>query len=243
MRARRAILVAWLVVLAAAACGGPSAPNGSVLMSPGPSASAVPLRYVALGDSYTIGTDVAEAERWPNQLVERLRSGPHGLVLVANLAVNGRTSGDLIRDQLPRLGGLAPDFVSLLIGVNDVVQGVAPETYRANAVMILDALLARLPADRIVVVATPDYTVTPGGAAYGDLVRKSAATRAENAVLAGLAAARGIAFVDVYDISLGAASDGAMLASDRLHPSGAQYGLWVDRIEPVVAALIGRAGP
>ena len=30
------------------------------------------LRYVALGDSYTIGTSVGEEDRWPNQLVRRL---------------------------------------------------------------------------------------------------------------------------------------------------------------------------
>jgi len=30
------------------------------------------VRYVALGDSYTIGTSVAEVERWPNQLVAAL---------------------------------------------------------------------------------------------------------------------------------------------------------------------------
>lgn len=30
------------------------------------------MRYVALGDSYTIGTSVNDGERWPNQLVARL---------------------------------------------------------------------------------------------------------------------------------------------------------------------------
>ncbi len=55
------------------------------------------VRYVALGDSYTIGTSVAESERWPNQLVERIGQ----LELVANPAVNGYTSGDLIDRELP----------------------------------------------------------------------------------------------------------------------------------------------
>ena len=80
------------------------------------------LRYVALGDSYTIGTSVAEADRWPNQLVARVPT----LELVANLGVNGFTSRDLIEVELPQLDALRPEFITVLIGVNDVVQGVPP---------------------------------------------------------------------------------------------------------------------
>jgi lysophospholipase L1-like esterase len=219
--------------------------GGCMSPAPGPTpiASMGVLRYVALGDSYTIGTSVNEAERWPNQLVDRLGPAAPTLALVANLGVNGRTSGDVIRDQLPQLDSLRPDFVSLLIGVNDLVQGVPIEAYRANLGTILDVLLARLPAGRIVAVSIPDYTVTPAGADYGDPTTQSAAIRAENAILGELSAARGIAFVDIYDLSLRAADDPALVADDGLHPSGAQYALWVGRIAPVVATLIGRAGP
>ncbi len=117
------------------------------------------VRYVALGDSYTIGTSVTPAERWPDQLVRALGPAEPTLDLVANLGVDGSTSGGLIRDELPRLEELRPELVSLLIGVNDVVQRVPPPAYEANVVTILDALLGRLPADRIVTVAIPDYTV------------------------------------------------------------------------------------
>ena len=198
------------------------------------------LRFVALGDSYTIGTSVEEPERWPNQLVARLGPEPPTLELVANLAVNGWTSGDVVRDQLPAVDGLRPDFVSLLIGVNDVVQGVPAERYRANVVAILDTLTARLPADRILTVSTPDYTVTLAGADYGDPARQSAVIRAFNAILAGEAGARGVAHVDIHDLSLRARDDRSLVADDGLHPSGAQYALWVERIGPVVAALLGR---
>jgi lysophospholipase L1-like esterase len=203
--------------------------------------TAAGLRYVALGDSYTIGTATRSAvERWPNQLVGRLGAVPPTLDLIANLAVNGYTSGDVIAVELPRLDELRPEFVSLLIGVNDVVQGVPEATYRANAAAILDDLLRRLPPDRIVTVATPDYTVTPQGAAYGDPARQAAAIRRTNRVLDALAAARGIAFVDIHDLSLRAREDPGLVAADGLHPSGAQYALWVERIAPVVEGLLGR---
>ncbi|HEV2950997.1 MAG TPA: GDSL-type esterase/lipase family protein, partial [Actinomycetota bacterium] len=126
------------------------------------------VRYVALGDSYTIGTSVEPRERFPDQLVAALGPDVPTLRLVANLGVNGYTSADLIREELPALEDLDPGFATVLIGVNDVVQGVPIETYESNVAGILDALLAKLPADRIVTVAIPDYTVTPAGADYGD---------------------------------------------------------------------------
>jgi acyl-CoA thioesterase I len=201
-----------------------------------------PLRYVALGDSYTICTALAaDAVRWPDQLVERLRAAAGGsptLELVANLGVNGFTSRNVIDVELPQLARLEPQFASLLVGVNDVVQGVPAETYEANAAAILDALLGVLAPSRIVTVATPDYTVTPQGASYGDPAIQSAGIRRNNAILERLAAERRIAFVDTHDLSLRAASDRALVADDGLHPSGAQYALWVDRIAPVVEELL-----
>ena len=198
------------------------------------------VRYVALGDSYTIGTSVQPPERFPDQLVAALGPGLPSLELVANLGVNGYTSADLIREELPPLGDLEPGFVTLLIGVNDVVQGVPIETYEANVVTILDALRTRLPADRIVVVAIPDYTVTPAGADYGDPTQQHDGIVANNAVMQRLAGERGIAFVDIFDLSLRAADDRSLVAGDGLHASGAQYRLWVERMLPVVERLIGR---
>lgn len=206
----------------------PSAPSGTTA-----------LRYVALGDSYTIGTSVTEAERWPNQLVAALGSAPPTLALVANPAVNGYTTRNVIADELPRLDALRPEFATLLVGVNDVIQGVSEDEYRANLGRILDDVSSRAGANRVVAVTTPDYTVTPAGADYGDPTAVSAAIRRYNAILTEVAIARGIAVVDIYDLSLGAATDRSLVAGDGLHPSGAQYALWVERILPVVEDLLG----
>lgn len=200
----------------------------------------MPLRYVALGDSYTIGTAVAQAQRWPDQLVDRLASSPRPLRLVANLGVNGFTSQDVIDVELPRLPDLDPGFASLLVGVNDVVQGVPAERFELNAGRILDELLSRLPGNRIVVVSTPDYTVTPQGASYGDPESQRTGIVANHAILARLAAERGIAFVDIFELSRRAATERELVADDGLHPSGAQYRLWVDAIAPLVERLLAR---
>ena len=146
-----------------------------------PSTSSAPARrYVALGDSYTIGTAVERAERFPDQLVAALRNGPSPLELVANLGVNGYTSAEVIRQELPALDALEPSFVSILIGVNDAVQGVPLAVYERNVSTILDDLLRRLPARAIVTVSTPDYTVTPAGADFGEPSVRRAAIRAAN---------------------------------------------------------------
>ena len=198
------------------------------------------MRYVALGDSYTIGTSVPADEGWPEQLVAALGPDAPTLTLVANLGVNGYTSADLIRDELPALDALKPDVVSVLIGVNDVVQGVSVAKYEANVAAILDSLLVRLPAERIIAVAIPDYTVTPAGGDYGDPHQQHDGIIASNATMKRLSWDRGIAFVDIFDISLEAATDRALVADDGLHPSGAQYALWVERIVPAVKGILGR---
>jgi len=194
------------------------------------------VRYVALGDSYTIGTSVRTEDRFPDQLVRALPEV--GLELVANLGVNGYTTADLIRDELPALVELTPELVTLLIGVNDVVQGVPTVTYEANLVEILDVLQAPLPVDRIVTVSIPDYTVTPAGADYGDPADQHDGIVAANVVMARLAGERGITFVDIFDLSLRAADDRTLVADDGLHPSGAQYALWVERIAPAIDRLL-----
>jgi acyl-CoA thioesterase-1 len=199
------------------------------------------LHYVALGDSYTNGVSVARAEAWPERLSGTLGTRSDGrprLSLVANLATNGRTSRDVLRDQLPRLDRLTPEFLSLLIGVNDVVQGVTAKRYRENLTAVLDQLRARLPANRLLAVTTPDYTVTPAGGGYGDPTAQRTRIVEINAILTDLAVARGIEIVDIFDLSEGAAQDRSLVAPDGLHPSARQYDLWVGRIGPVVARLL-----
>lgn len=252
MRPARTIIAAGFVLVAtalAAACAAvptpPPVPSPSTPASsggPGQGGSTVTaagLRYVALGDSYTIGTSVGFDARWPNQLVAALGQGSPGLDLVANLGVNGYASRDVIDAELPRLDALAPEFATLLIGVNDVVQGVPETRYRENLDRILDDLVGRVGAKRILVVTTPDYTVTPAGADYGDPSAQAASIRAFNAALTAIATTRGIAVVDIHDLSLRAQSDPSLVAGDGLHPSGAQYALWVERILPIVKRLLG----
>ena len=196
------------------------------------------MRYVALGDSYTIGTSVARGGSLAGPARRRLGADEPTLELVANLGVNGYTSADLIREELPALVRPGAGLRHRPHRRERRRPGRAAATYEANVVTILDALLVRLPPDRIVTVAIPDYTVTPAGADYGDPAQQHDGIVATNAVMARLSAERGIAFVDIFDISLEAATDRSLVADDGLHPSGAQYARWVERIRPVVEGLL-----
>lgn len=221
------IPVAVAAVLSACAGGaGDGAP---------PSPGEETVRYVALGDSYTIGTAVPADESWPSHLAQRVEA----LELVVNLAVNGYTSRDVIERELPELADLEPELVTLLIGVNDVVQGVPDAEYTANVALILDRLLELLSAQRILCVATPDYTLTPRGGDFGDPMEQSDRIVRVNAILREACDQRGIAFVpDIFEISQRVTDDPSLVAPDGLHPSGAQYVFWTDAIEPLVRRLV-----
>ncbi len=215
----------------------PATPARSPMRAPTPRSPTGPITYVALGDSYTIGTGVKARNRWPTQLVRALRP-ELSLELAANLGVNGYTSSQLIEEQLPRLDSLDADFVTVLIGVNDVFQGKDSETYRANVRGILDDLLGRLPASRILVVSTPDYTLTPEGGTDPYAAAKSAEIERFNAILKEETLARDIGWVDISAVADGVPEDPSLVARDGLHPSGKQYAGWVELIAPVARDLL-----
>jgi lysophospholipase L1-like esterase len=55
------------------------------------------MRYLALGDSYTIGESVEPEQRWPAQLTARLRERGFAFDDPLIIATTGWTTGDLSR--------------------------------------------------------------------------------------------------------------------------------------------------
>ncbi len=215
---------------------------GPVAPTVGPGA----LRYVVLGDSYSFGDGVKQSDRWPNQLVRILRPDLD-LDIVANLAGRSSASRQVIQDQLPQLVELEPQFVSVQVGVNDVILRTPAETYSANMAHILDTVLTLVDADRVVVVTTPDYTLMPDGDIYGEPEVKSARIREFNDLLRAAAEARGIAVVDISPISDRVQQDPSLVAvpvdGRDLHPSGKQYAGWADLVAEAVRPLFHEAPP
>ena len=62
------------------------------------SKSPTKIKYLALGDSYTIGEGIQEKNRWPNQLVNRLEEKFNYLVDLEIIAKTGFTSLELLEE-------------------------------------------------------------------------------------------------------------------------------------------------
>jgi lysophospholipase L1-like esterase len=195
------------------------------------------VRYLALGDSYTIGTGVGADRSFPARLAERWRSrGLH--VDLLNLAVNGYTTDDLIRVELPRVSGFGPNFLSLLIGANDIVVGRDADTYRSR----LRAILASLrtggvdPRD-VLVVSSPDWSGAPEAGRFADPTRVSRLVDAFAAVARDEATRIGASYFDVVALSREQTLRG-MFADDRLHFSADAYAEWAVAIDDALTRSV-----
>jgi lysophospholipase L1-like esterase len=196
--------------------------------------------YLALGDSYTIGEAVAEDLRWPVQLVARLNRREFHFDPPEIIATTGWTTDELAAamDAKYPVGTRADfDLVSLLIGVNNQYRGRALDEYREQFVALLERALALAGGDpqRVIVLAIPDWGVTPFGAKSGrDTAQIARELDAFNAGAAEIAQARNVRFVDTSAVSRERGS--AWVAEDGLHPSGALYAAWAEAAE---IALLG----
>jgi len=129
--------------------------------------SQTPIRYVALGDSYTICTGANETQSWPVLLCKHLKEKNVKIELIANPSHNGWTSQNLIDRELPILDKSKATFVTLLIGVNDWVQGVDAKTFQKNLIKIIDHIQTQLPdKSKLILITIPDFGVTSTGARY-----------------------------------------------------------------------------
>ena len=125
------------------------------------------MRYLALGDSFTIGTGTTPDLSFPAMLARRWRERDIECDL-RNPAVNGFTTDDLIREELPLLETYAPDLVTVLIGANDIVAGSSEGRYRAQLRRIHERITAVVPRARRYALPQPDWSVAPASVAFGD---------------------------------------------------------------------------
>ncbi len=188
------------------------------MISRGPSES---LKYLALGDSYTIGTGASDESRsWPAIIAARLGAE------LTNPAVNGYTTLDLIRDELPLVDRLQPELVSVQIGVNDLVQGRSAEHYRRALATIYQAVKGR----RVAAVSIPTWSYVPAAADFGGMVYVDRMTAIFNEVAREEAIARDFIWVGIGEASTSGIGSKDWIASDQLHPGDAQYAAWAEVI-------------
>lgn len=188
--------------------------------------------FLALGDSYTIGQGVEEVDSWPFQLQRSLETEDVSLTEVKVIAKTGWTTNNLL-NAIETEDPKNYDLVSLSIGVNNQFQGLSFSEFQATFDSLLQIAIDLAESkDRVFVVSIPDYGVTPFGANNSETIAMELDDY--NAYIESKCADAEIPFINITPISRTLGDGPDALASDNLHPSGYQYGLWVEEILPVV---------
>jgi lysophospholipase L1-like esterase len=196
-------------------------------------------RFLALGDSYTIGESVDERERWPVQLAGMLRGQEIDIADPVIIARTGWTTDELdaaIDRENPR----EPfDLVSLLIGVNNQYRERGKEEYREQFKRLLQRAIrfAGGGSSHVIVLSIPDWGVMPFAEGRD---RKKIAQEIDNfnAINREETERSGAHYVDVIPLSRDAASDMSLIASDGLHPSGKMYEEWAKLALPQAMQML-----
>ena len=189
-----------------------------------------PVKLLALGDSYTYGQSVASTERWPIQLIMALRSKGLECKEASLVAISGWRTDNLQEGIVQAHLKNEYNLVALLIGVNNYYQGGDERTYRSEFEDLLKTsiLLAQGQRSHVVVLSIPDYGYTPFGESRQAEITEG--INSFNAINQVVSADYGVPYISITDISRRGLQEPELVAGDRLHPSGKQYALWVQRI-------------
>jgi len=196
------------------------------------------LRYLALGDSYTIGESVSIKDRWPNQLVNLLESEG----IKADVTIVART-GWTVDDLWHGIKSSPPegtyDLVTLLVGVNDQYRGYPVDGYRQDFHFMLEKAIeyAGGDPDHVIVLSIPDWGVTPFAVDRDAILIGKQIDDFNNINLAESKLAEAH-YVDITPISREAVADKALIAGDGLHPSGKMYAMWAEKTLPIVKEIL-----
>lgn len=195
--------------------------------------------WLALGDSYTIGASVNKVERFPEQSSQLLRGYGVNMAGPEYIATSGWTTFNLqaaIAEQNPK----GPyHIVSLLIGVNDQYQLSDTTGYRERFTTLLRKAidLAGSKLNHVFVISIPDYSVTPFGSGY-DTARISLQIDQFNEINAQVSLAYKVNYTNITPATRLGKTDASLIASDGLHPSGKEYGVWAAMLAPKIKGVL-----
>ena len=188
------------------------------------------VKFLALGDSYTIGESVTAAERWPAQLMDSLSARGLDYADSKIIATTGWRTDNLA--EAIRHSKIKTEYtlVSLLIGVNNFYQGKSIENYEKEFEALLKTAikLAGGKKSRVFVLSIPDYGYTPFG--KKDQAAISKGIDAYNKINEAVAQRLKVKYYNITDTSRRGLTEPDLVAFDGLHPSGKMYTEWVERI-------------
>jgi lysophospholipase L1-like esterase len=204
------------------------------------SSSGKTIKYLALGDSYTIGQSVCETCRFPIQLQTELKNNLTSKdVFVTNvIAQTGWTTTNLksaIASQNPTNDY---DLVTLLIGVNNQYQNRPFSLYEQEFPELVNIAIDKAKGIKanVIVVSIPDYAYTPFGNGNTTI---STQIDAYNTFAENYCIQNNITFVNITDITRQGLIQPNLVAIDGLHPSELAYSKFVERIFPKAKVVLG----
>jgi len=197
------------------------------------SVDANPIRYVAIGDSYTVATGIEEKDSWPSQLTQKLKSAGIEINLIEILGMRGATSQQILNEVMPQLKNLKPGFITVLIGVNDWIrEGISSSKFKIRIKNLIDEIQSNLPPKKLLLITIPDFSCSPQKKNWGYGKSATNGITRLNKILKTEAALRDLVIVDIYPLSQNLCSQVGMFSDDGIHPSALQYSKWVDLIFP-----------
>ncbi|MCC9018030.1 SGNH/GDSL hydrolase family protein [Flavobacterium lipolyticum] len=201
------------------------------------------IKYLALGDSYTIGQSVCETCRFPEQLKSSLTAiYPQASFSLKIIATTGWTTTNLISAINTQNPDPNYDLVTLLIGVNNQYQGKSFSIYEKEFPELVEKaiVLAKGNKERVIVISIPDYAYTPFGKIQmeGEGERISSEINQYNSFAESYCKLNNIVFVSITDISRKGLDNPDLVAADGLHPSAKAYTLFTERILPLVRVAL-----
>jgi acyl-CoA thioesterase-1 len=193
-----------------------------------------PIRYLALGDSYTIGESVPPTDNFPTQLADSLKASNKKVSSCNIIARTGWTTSSLINAINASTYKDTFNLVSLLIGVNNQYQGKDIETYKIEFVQLAERAIKYAGGikENVFIVSIPDYGYTPFG--KSNQMQISQQIDLFNAANKQLSDSLGLIYYNITPISRKGLAEPDLVAGDGLHPSAKMYAEWVNLI------MIGR---
>lgn len=194
------------------------------------------LSFLALGDSYSVGEGLEGEQNWPERLFDSIKKNEDSFKIIAE---TGFSTNELI--QAIDNAGLEKRYslISIQIGVNDQFRGNSIALFKQD----FQKLVQRIKENELTkqasvfVVSIPDWGATPFGSSW-DRIRVTSEIDAFNRIIKGVCYTNNILYIDITQLSRIDPNNWIFVTEDGLHPSSLMYGLWLNKITPLVKELL-----
>lgn len=198
------------------------------------------IKYLALGDSYTIGQSVCDTCGFPIQLQNAIQNSlPDQTKMVTDrIAKTGWTTTQLIQAIIKENPTTDYDIVTLLIGVNNQYQNKPFQVYEQEfpKLVALATQKAKGMKKNVLVLSIPDYAFTPFGKGSKTISKE---IDQYNAFASNYCKNNSILYVKITDLTRLGLEQPNLVASDGLHPSALAYTKITNRILSIIKEKLG----